>query len=467
MVVQFSHVGKRNFMSGDSNDFKLKNLFNNPDLEFTHKKSGDKVTITSKPKFEGNLFSTLQSNKSNPNGLDERFGWENDWSPDGQILAVGSPFYETSTTINVDSGRVYFYKFEELTKSNPQPFNILQRNDVRAHFGSYVRWSPDGTKLAVGARRNNNSSNLIAGSVFIYNLTDIINKQNPNPSVEISPTTLSLNAYFGTSLNWNYDGSQLAIGAVADQNNIGSVYVYNTNDLTKPVNIIIPSGRTNFSDTSFGYKVEFDSNNKYLAVGAYAYDKGSLVPKDDDSGAIYIYSTVKLKTTSNPIPDHILVAQTNSESLGWDFKWSPNGKYLAAGAQSASNGTPVESYGKVYIYKIDDLKLSTPLPIILSVKNSSGFGVSVDWNKSSTRLAVGSNSDDNGTNSQGSVYIFDTNQFVSEMSPIQKIFLKDKIIINSGDEGFGRGLRWHPSNRYLAVNSYRNNNYSGSLYILH
>ena len=160
-----------------------------------------------------------------------------------------------------------------------------------------------------------------------------------------------------------------------------------------------------------------------------------------------------------------MVAQTNSEYLGWDFKWSPNGKYLAAGAFNASIGTPVESYGKVYIYKTDDFKSVNPLPIVLSVKDSDGFGISVDWNKNSTRLAVGSTYDDNGLNSLGSVYIYDTNKIDQTMTPIQKIVMTGKIV-NSGF-GFGRGLRWHPSGRFLVANAYANNNNSGSLFILH
>ena len=464
MVIKLSQVDQKNFMTGSPDDFKSTGWFNNSDIDFTHKINNGQITLTSKPKFEGKLYSTLQSNKSNPNKADERFGWENDWTPDGQILAVGSPYYETSTTLRVDSGRVYLYKFEELSKSNPQPFNILQRTDVRAQFGSYVRWSPDGTKLAVGARADRSFS----GSVFIYNLSDLLDNQNPNPNVTISPTTVSIPAFFGQSVNWNNDGSQLAIGAFYDQSFIGSVYIYNINDYTKPVNIIIPSDRSSFIDTNFGYKVEWDSNNKYLAISAQYYDNGSLSPKDDDSGAIYIYSVESLKKTSNPVPEQVLIGQTAAEFFGWDFKWSPNGKYLATGGFNAANGsgTPDESYGKVYIYKTDDFKLAKPQPVVLVVSNTISFGISVDWNKTSTRLAVGSTNDDNGTNSKGSVYIYDTNIIDSEMKPIQKIVLTGQIIVGLA-EGLGRGLRWHPNGRFLAVNAYQNNNGSGSLFILH
>jgi hypothetical protein len=472
-MVKLTTVGQNNFIEGKADDFKLSGWFSNPDILFTPTNRNGKVTLTTEPKFKGQLYSTLQSGKPNPNGLTEWFGWENDWSPDGKYLAIGSPYYETNPDNELDSGRVYLYKFEDLSNSNPKPFNILQRADILAHFGYCVRWSPDGTKLAVGAilNKNSNSSNLNTGSVFIYNLADIIEKQNPNPSTEILPHNLPDGAGFGVSVNWNFDGSQLAIGAdySYSQNNfinsIGSVYVYNTNDYTKPVNIIIPPGRTNFANTNFGYKVEFDSTNTYLAVGADTYDKGSLGSNDDNSGAVYIYSVEALKTTSNPEPAHTLVAQTNSEKLGWDFKWSPNGKYLAAGAYNASNGTPIESRGKVYIYKTDDFKSINPLPVVLSFKDSNGFGVSVDWNKTSTRLAVGSSRDDNGPNSKGSIYIFDTNKIDSEMKPIQKIVLTGKIIVASNFEGFGRGLRWHPSGRFLAASAYWNN-VAGSLFIL-
>jgi WD40 repeat protein len=185
MVIKLTNVGQNNYMEGKPNDFNLSDWFNNPNILFTPTNKNGIVTLTTKPKFQGKLYSTLQSGKDNPNSLDEWFGWENDWSPDGKILAVGSQRYETNEQTNINSGRVYLYKLEELSKSNPQPFNILQRTDVLARFGVYVRWSPDGTKLAVGASSNKNN-----GSVFIYNLTDIIDKENPTPSVEINQTPI-------------------------------------------------------------------------------------------------------------------------------------------------------------------------------------------------------------------------------------------------------------------------------------
>ena len=459
MVISLTQCGEINYMQGKSDDFKSSIWFNNPDIVFTTTNNNGKVTLTSKHKniFEGKLYSTIQSNKTNPNGLDEYFGWENDWSPDGQILAVGSPNYETSTTINTNSGRVYLYRLEELAKPNPSPFNILElkQDERNAFFGTSVRWNPDGTKLAVGVVGTNSK----IGAVFIYNLSDMNNISNPNPSTIISPTTLTPIANFGFYVNWNFDGSQIVIGAYTDKNNIGSVYIYNTNNLTKPVNIIEPSGRTSFGDTGFGYKAEWDSANKYLAIGAMFYDKGSNISlKNDNSGAIYIYSVEQLKTISNPEPIHTLVAQTNSEFLGWDVKWSPNGKYLAAGAPGTN---------KVYIYKTNDFKLTNPIPTILSVANTNVFGLSVDWNRTSTRLAVGSDLDNNGINSTGSVYVFDTNKISLEMKPIQKIVLTGKIIVPTSTwvEGLGRGLRWHPSGKFLAVNAFQNKS-SGSVFIL-
>jgi hypothetical protein len=210
-------------MEGTSNDFKFSKWFNNPNISFTPTNKNGKVTLTTRLKniFEGKLYSTLQSNKPNPNGLTDCFGWDNDWSPDGKILAVGYPLYETSTTVEMDSGCVYLYKFEELSNPNPQPFNVLKlkTEEKGANFGNCVRWNPDGTKLAVGVSGTNSKK----GAVFIYNLVDINDKQNPNsdPSAKILPINVSTYSYFGYSVNWNFDGSQIAIGAYNDQKSIG------------------------------------------------------------------------------------------------------------------------------------------------------------------------------------------------------------------------------------------------------
>ncbi len=452
MVVQFSHVGKRNFMSGDSNDFKLKNLFNNPDLEFTHKKSGDKVTITLKPKFEGNLFSTLQSNKPNPNGLNERYGWKNDWSPNGQILAVGSPFYELSTVNNIDAGRVYFYKFDELSKANPQPFNILERENEVGSFGSYLRFSKDGTKIAIGARTKDNK-----GAVYIYNVSDILNGANPNPLNKIQPNNLTAGAFFGVSLEWNYNDSQLAIGS-AQNNSIGYVYIYNTDNFNVPVNILNPVDRIglNFVNTYYGYKVSWDSNNKYLAVSAMWYDQ----ILDNDIGAVYIYSVENLKFGINPNPNKIL-KPTNSQfaNFGWEVKFSPNGKQLAI-------GSPGEF--KVYIYDTNTI-LNDSQPVIISTPQKSfncNFGISLDWNPSSTKLVIADALFESEIKSMGCVYLYDVTNIYTGMKPMQQIIMKGLINVNATDEGFGRGLRWHPSNRYLVANAWLNNK-SGSLFVLH
>ena len=446
MVILLTQIDKTTVMQGKSDDFKSSGWFNNPDIAFAPTNNNGKVTLTAKPKnnFRGELYSTIKSNRTNPNGLSETFGVIMDWSPNGKILAVADPNYETSTTVDIESGRVYLYKFEELSKPNPSPFNILElkTDENDAFLGISIRWNPDGTKLAVGISGTNSTK----GAVFIYNVTDINDKPNPSPSAKILPTNVSDEAEFGIFVNWNFDGTQLAIGAISDQNRIGSVHVYNTIDLTSPVNIIIPPGRTSFSDTSFGSSIEWNSTNTYLAISAIRYDKSlpsSNNQRKDDSGAIYIYSVEKLKTTSNPAPEHVLESPTGSGLTGWNLRWSPNSIYLAVSfiLPLVDNNNIIGIDNQVAIYKTNDFKSQSPNPVILSSFTSANQGIilliGLDWNKTSTKLAVGSSD---------YIYMFDINKIETGSTPTQKITLPKTQLPSTFVT-----LRWHPLDKYLAV----------------
>ena len=265
---------------------------------------------------------------SNPS-INDNFGYSVALSGDGNTLAVGANWEDSSTTgINStpnesapDAGAVYIYSHTGITWTQ-QAYVKASNTESSDNFGSSVALSADGNTLAVGAQYEDsgttgvnstpNESAPNSGAAYIYTRTGITWLQQAY--VKASNTGAGDN--FGRSFALSADGNTLAVGAsgeagantgvipgapdeIATPNglnsgNSGAVYVYVRNSSIWSQQAYVKASNIGANDY-FGNSVALSADGSTLAVGAFGEDGSSSsvnsVPNESalDAGAVYLY----------------------------------------------------------------------------------------------------------------------------------------------------------------------------------
>jgi hypothetical protein len=304
-------------------------------------------------------------------GTGSQFGSAVSWSPDMTKLAIGAPIYPSAD----DEGIVYICNADGTLIRSIQVAN----QGLSGQFGTNLAWSPDGTKLAVGSPYYSNSNGY--GRVYIY---------DPNTGALIhtiiSPLgTTTPNSFFGSSLAWSPDSSLLAIGmrsVFLGASKTGRVYIYD-NNYTLPVNSIDSptSGVTNF-----GLSLSWSNGGTKLAIGAYLNSPGL--------GFIYVYNPYTLAQINTIFASNV----TSSLSLASNIAWSPDDSQIAVGEP-----------GKNLVLLLNPNTGAVVKTINNPSSQSSKFGSSLSWSKCSayglysSQLAIGA---ETFNSSAGIVYIY-------------------------------------------------------------
>ncbi len=193
----------------------------------------------------------------------------------GTVLAVGS--YLNDGTAQ-DAGAVYVFERE----GDNWSFNTkITANDADANdnFGYRIALDAQGNDIAISAYRDDENALAESGSVYVFK------EQNGTWSQEskINPNDASANAWFGQSLDISPDGNSILVGASAENNFLGSAYIFkNTSSWQQIQKITAPDGE---DGDSFGQSVSMDAQGNFILVGAYAdQDNGS------NSGSVYVFS---------------------------------------------------------------------------------------------------------------------------------------------------------------------------------
>ncbi len=191
--------------------------------------------------------------KASNTGAGDNFGNSVALSGDGNTLAVGAPFEDSSSTgidstpdvLATDAGAVYVYSRSAGTWSR-QAYVKASNTGAGDNFGTSVALSGDGNALAVGAPLEDgggtgigstpDESAIDAGAAYFY--TRSTGTWSQQTYVKASnPDTLD---NFGTSVALNSDGNTLAVGAQLEDGsstgiggtpdnsaaNSGAVYLY-------------------------------------------------------------------------------------------------------------------------------------------------------------------------------------------------------------------------------------------------
>ncbi len=135
-----------------------------------------------------------------------------------------------------NSGAVYVFRFSTGSSTWSQQAYIKASNtEANDNFGYSLSLSADGNTLAVGARFENSSSTGVngaqngntasgSGAVYVFRFSTGSNTWAQQAYIKAIDT--SANAFFGFSVSLSSNGNTLAVGAIGVNNLTGAVYLY-------------------------------------------------------------------------------------------------------------------------------------------------------------------------------------------------------------------------------------------------
>jgi len=380
--------------------------------------------------------------KASNTGGSDNFGWSVALNGDGNTLAVGARFEDSSATgidgdqgnnFAVDSGAVYVFSREGMGTWSQQAYVKASNTGVSDQFGFSVALNGDGNTLAVGARledsnatgidgdQGNNSAGS-SGAVYVFS-RDGMGTWSQQAYVKASNTGGSDN--FGYSVALNGDGNTLAVGARLEDSNAtgidgdqgnnsagssGAVYVFSRDGMgTWSQQAYVKASNTGGGDY-FGYSVALNGDGNTLAVGALGEDSNATGIDGDqgnnsavDSGAVYVFSRDGMGTWSQQA--YVKASNTGSgDNFGLSVALNGDGNTLAVGAWlEDSNATGIDgdqgnnsasNSGAVYVFSRDGMGTWSQQAYVKASNTDSGdyFGYhhkAVALSDDGNTLAVG------------------------------------------------------------------------------
>lgn len=365
------------------------------------------------------------------------FGYAVSLSDDGKTLAVSARGDGSSISAGINSpqdnnrprsGAIYIYQYNNTWEQTA----YLKQSTIKSQsdFGESVSLSGNAKLLVVGAPRYDefNDDNIGAAYIFenesnVWTLKQALIPKTPQINQRFGINIMSLQ--FGTSVEFNKDGTTLAIGAPADSSILpgvskpdegttpkitssGAVYLFERNGVQWEETVHIKSSNL-IDQARFGKKISLNSDGNLLAVSA---------PKDRSSptsasefGAVYVFNKVNNNWQQR---DYIKITNShNDASFGSSLSFNASGSMLAIGSEkesSASTGingnqSDISSLraGAVYLFEYSNKKWIQKYYIKApTVSMKDYFGGALALSADGKSLAVGARYEDSeATDIQG------------------------------------------------------------------
>ena len=266
-------------------------------------------------------------------------------------------------------------------------------NTIINEFGTSLSLSYDGNRVAIGDYDVTQKIGAVA--VYNYNLTswNLVNQKLSG---------VNLNSRYGHSISLSSNGKRLAVSAIAEDNNRGTITVFEDNNTTWSVlqaaikGELIPGqpihlgyivklnglgtkvfGSMNYGssnpqpgtyemvheyDVSTGDKIVIGHKEKYGWNFDINLDGTILVASDYDKGKIFLYVRGANGWVLN---DTDTIITSNNNIPGWSVSFSGNGKTVAIGDPEHVSSfldlalpLPARREGITYVYNISSLALA-------------------------------------------------------------------------------------------------------------
>lgn len=287
------------------------------------------------------LQATLTANTT---AVSEQFGNNVCISPDSTRAAISVPGRVRSGVAGV--GGVEIKLRSGTTWSHEVALQPVSSVDS-LNFGSGIAFDQTGTKIAIGAKGDDNSIIYKCGSVYTYTRSGTTWTQRQRL---LSPTPTG-SEYFGTDVSMSFDGLRMIVGAPSYNNGsetlAGAVYFFTWNTSTLlwefEQKIVSPVGK---SSVSFGNVVKISKNGDRAVASIHGDDVQGIA----NCGSM----ATMIRTTSNGwIIDNIISATGKdiSDAFSNACTMADDGTRIAASSAASSTATSGATLGEIYIFK--------------------------------------------------------------------------------------------------------------------
>lgn len=294
----------------------------------------------------------------------------------GLYVAANSEFiFSGAHQADSNKGAVYAYDVSDLTATPTK----LTAHDGQGddNFGKSMAASSD--KLVVGAPEDDDKGNN-SGSVYVFDTSDLSAQ-----ATKLTAFDGSANYLFGKTVA--VSSNHIVVDSGVD-NYTGSVYVFDVSDLSAQ-----PTKFSGNGSDKFGISIAASSN--HIVVGAY-HDATA----GTRSGAVYVYDASNLSAAPTKLTAYDAI---NYHNFGASVAASDN--YIAVGTHEDKDVGDMG--GAVYVYDANDLSAQPTKVTAFDGSDYDQFARTGSISINSDRLIVGSQTDDDVVNNSGSAYIFD------------------------------------------------------------
>ena len=353
----------------------------------------------------------------------DEFGWSVAVSGDGTTAIVGAvgdggPHSREMGTVEETSGHSTprtedgngdsagsAYVFEATGGSWSKQAKLLPDDgDSDDAFGSSVAVSRDGTRVLVGAFRDEDPNSDSAGSAYVFEATD----ESWSQQAKLTPDDGDSDDAFGRSVALSSDGTTALIGTDGEKGSnseeAGSAYVFDVSggSWSQQAKLLPDDGD---NSDRFGYSVAVSSDGTTALVGACK----DADPNGKWSGSAYVFDTSggSWSQQAKLTPDD----GDTDDAFGWSVALSGDGTTALVGAfgDEDPNG---EQAGSAYVFEATDGSWDQQAK--LSADNGTPedwFGRSVAVSSDGTTALVGAENEidiaDPGEGmGTGSTYVF-------------------------------------------------------------
>ena len=164
-------------------------------------------------------------------GGDAEFGWQVAMNNDGTKVVAGAPFHDLNASDGAaaNAGAAYVFAYDGSSWSEEAK---IQASDIAAgdQFGFTVDINSDGTKIVVGSEHEA-TGGTAAGAVYVYTYSG--GSWGSEQKIQASDKTA--NVEFGTKADFNTDGTKLIVGAFREDSggsDTGAAYIFEYNSAT-------------------------------------------------------------------------------------------------------------------------------------------------------------------------------------------------------------------------------------------
>ena len=286
---------------------------------------------------------------------DDQFGHSVSISSDGTRVAIGAILNDGSNGSNSGHVRVFTLAvFADGSGAWSQVGSDIDGEAASDQSGYSVSMSSDGTRVAIGARRNDGTGSN-AGHVRVYSESSGLWSQLGQ---DIDGEAAGDNS--GYSVSISSDGARVAIGAPFNDgtgSDAGHVRVYDWNSGTSVWTQVGPDIDGEAAGDESGWSVSMSSDGTRVAIGAYSNDgTGSY------SGHTRVYSLGAFLGTSGGSEDRLLDVTSSDQEFTTLLPGKRSDHRLIKNVKFACNGETIFDQSGQYLAYEQSLRHHTGCP---------------------------------------------------------------------------------------------------------